>query len=99
MQMTHSWWPRGTAGGDTAAKAETAVAAVVQYITDMGLKVAASKTEALFFYKGRSRGKPPPIHIRVGGTSILVGDRLNYLGLLLDGKWTFGHHFDPCPQG
>jgi len=59
----------------------------------MGLKVAAQKTEAIYFY-GRASGVPPPTHINVGRTSILVGDRIKYLGLLLDGKWTFGHHFD-----
>jgi len=64
----------GDSWGDTAAKAETAVVAVVRYITDMGLTVAVSKTEALFFYKGRSIGSPPPTHICVGEASILVGD-------------------------
>lgn len=58
----------------------------------MGLKVAAHKTEAMFFY-GRASGVPPETRIRVGGTSILVGDRIRYLGLLLDGKWRFEHHF------
>jgi len=41
-----------------AAKAEVAVAHVVQSITDMGLKVAANKTEAIFLY-GKASGKPP----------------------------------------
>jgi len=83
----------GDSWGDTAAKAETTVAAVVRSISGMGLKVTASKTETLFFY-GRASGKPPQTHIRIGGTSILVGDRIKYLGLLLDGQWKFGHHFD-----
>ncbi|XP_072766218.1 uncharacterized protein [Anoplolepis gracilipes] len=84
---------RGEQLGDTAAKAETAVAAVVQSITGMGLGVAAQKTEALYFHS-KSSGKPPRTHIRVGGTSISVGNRLKYLGLLLDGEWKFGHHFN-----
>jgi len=84
----------GDGWGDTAAKAEVAVAAVVRCITGMRLTVAVSKTEAPFFYKGRSLGSPPQTHIRVGKASILVGDRLKYLGLLLDSKWLFGHHFD-----
>jgi len=71
------------------AKAE---AGVVRGITKMGLKVAVQKTEAIFFFN-RASGVPPEAHIRIGGTSILVGDRLKYLGLLLDGRWRFGHHF------
>ncbi|XP_072766612.1 uncharacterized protein [Anoplolepis gracilipes] len=84
---------RGEQLGDTAAKAETAVAVVVQSITGMGLRVAAQKTEALYFHS-KSSGKPPRTHIRVGDTSISVGNRLKYLGLLLDGEWKFGHHFN-----
>jgi len=78
--------------GDTTARAEAAVACVVRGVTDMGLKVTAHKTEAMFFY-GRASGVPPETRIRVGGTSILVGDQIRYLGLLLDDKWRFGHHF------
>jgi len=47
------------------------------------------KTEAMFFYE-KASGIPPPTHIGVDGTSILVGDWIKYLGLLLDGKWTLG---------
>jgi len=47
----------------------------------------------MFFY-GKASGVPPETHIRVGDTSILVGDRIKYLGLLLNGQWRFGHHFD-----
>jgi len=79
----------GDGWGNTAARAEVAVARVVREITDMGLQVAAQKTEAMFFSRA-----PPPTHIGVGGTSILVGDRIKYLSLLLDGRWPFGHHFD-----
>lgn len=63
----------GDSWGDTAAKAEIAVAVVVQGITGMGLRVAANETEALYFY-GRSSGRPPKTHIRVGGNLILVRD-------------------------
>lgn len=83
----------GADWGDTLARAEMAVARVVRGITDMGLKVAAQKTESVFFY-GKSSGQPPPVHIGVGGTSVLVGDRIKYLGLLLDGRWSFGLHFE-----
>jgi len=66
---------------------------VVQGITDMGLQVASQKTEAIYFYR-KTFGAPPSTHIRIKGTSILMGDRFKYLGLLLDGTWTFRHHFD-----
>jgi len=64
----------------------------VRGVHDMGLRVAANKTEAIYFYD-KASWAPSEIRIRVAGTSILVGDRLKYLGLLLDGRWSFGHHF------
>jgi len=87
VAVRDSWW-------DAAARAEIAVARVVREISDMGLQVAVQKTEALYFY-GKASGKPLPTHIGLEGTSILVGDRVKYLGCLLDGTWTFGYHFDP----
>lgn len=83
----------GNSWGDVTAKAEIAVTCVIQGISDVRLKVAVQKTEALFFY-GRVSGKPPMTHIRVGEASILVRDRLKYLDLLLDGMWSFEHYFD-----
>lgn len=62
--------------GDAAARAEIAVARMVGEITDMGPQVAVQKTEAMYFH-GKASGTPPPTHISIGGTSILVGDRLN----------------------
>lgn len=52
--------------------AET-TARVVREVTGMGLKVAANKTEALFFC-GSALGKPPRTHIQVCDTRVLVGD-------------------------
>jgi len=71
--------------GNAAAMAKTAVARVVREVTGMGLKMVAKKTEALFFYSN-AFGKPPRTHIRVCDARVLIGDRLKYLGLLLDGK-------------
>jgi len=76
----------GDSWRDAAARTDIAVARVVRGITDMGVQVAVQKTEAIYFY-GKASGKPPLTHIVVRGTSILVGDRIKYLG-------TFGHHFD-----
>lgn len=83
----------GEEWGNTIARAEMAVTCVVRKITDLGLKVATHKTEALGFYS-RASGKPPEIRLRFGDTSVLAGARIKYLGLLLDGMWRFGHHFD-----
>jgi len=74
-------------------KAEMAVVCVVREVTNVGLKVAAQKIEALYFYS-RTWGKPPRTYIRVSGTRVLVGGQLKYLGLLLDGQWKFGPHFE-----
>jgi len=81
----------GANWGDTLARAKTAVARVVRGITDMGLKVAAHKTEALFFY-GKSSGQPPPAYIGIGGTSILVGSPVKISRSPT--RWSFGLHFE-----
>lgn len=62
--------------GDVTAKAEVAFAGVVRSITDMGLRMAAHKTKALYFYSKASNPPPPQAHIRVGGTHVLVGNRI-----------------------
>jgi len=77
----------GEEWGNTTARAEMAVACVVHRIVDLGLRVAAHKTEALGFY-ARASKKPPKIRLRIGDTSVLVGDRIKYLDLLLVEIWT-----------
>lgn len=52
----------GARWGDATARAEIAVAQVMRNITDMGMKVAANKTEAMFCYN-RASGKPPYVPI------------------------------------
>ncbi|XP_029666674.1 uncharacterized protein LOC115237640 [Formica exsecta] len=58
----------------------------------MGLWVAPHKTEAVFMHDG-SCGAPPVAHIIVEGTRVLVGDQIKYLGLHIDGTWSFTEHF------
>ena len=47
---------------------------VVDRIRDLGLEIAAHKTEAMWFHSPRSRCKPPDgIELRIGGASVRVG--------------------------
>ncbi|XP_026830958.1 uncharacterized protein LOC113563522 [Ooceraea biroi] len=57
----------------------------------MGMEVAPRKSEAMFLHRG---GTPPPSSIRVAGHLVPVGSRLKYLGLTLDGRWSFERHFE-----
>ncbi|XP_026830959.1 uncharacterized protein LOC113563489 [Ooceraea biroi] len=82
----------GPSWGEASGLAELAVAVVVRAIREAGLEVAPQKTQAMFFFDHR-RGLPPPAEIRVGGVSVPVGTKMKYLGLTLDGTWSFGEHF------
>lgn len=64
---------------------ETRLASVVDGTRGLGLQISLQKTEA---------GGPPRSWIMVGGSCVQVGDQINYLGLLLDGRWRFDVHFD-----
>lgn len=83
----------GADWGEATRTTNLAVACVVRAIKDMGLRVAPSKTEAIFFHSGL-RGRPPTAHIQVDGTPVQLGKCLKYLGLQLDGRWSFDDHFD-----
>lgn len=82
----------GNTWGEATARANMALARVVRTISGIGLKVAPQKTEAVFFHDG-SHGVPPKTQIRIGNTPVEVGTHIKYLGLHLDGRWTFGEHF------
>ncbi|XP_025158384.1 uncharacterized protein LOC112589418 [Harpegnathos saltator] len=58
---------------------------VVGTISDLGLKVAPHKTEAIFFHDC-SRGAPPETRVLVDGVRVHVGPTIKYLGLTLDGR-------------
>nr|XP_026499748.1 uncharacterized protein LOC113403422 [Vanessa tameamea] len=58
----------------------------------LGLRVSISKTEALLFH-GPRKGPPRGESITVRGTVIKVQAQMKYLGLILDGRWSFGQHF------
>lgn len=40
-----------------------------------------------------SQGTPPKVQITMKNTPVEVGTHMKYLGLHLDGKWSFGEHF------
>ncbi|XP_023289848.1 uncharacterized protein LOC111674313 [Orussus abietinus] len=81
--------------GRTLALAEVAVQRVVAAVRDLGLEVAPHKTEALWIHnKPRREGPPPQTLVRVGGAYVQVQDSMRYLGLDLDGHWSFEGHLD-----
>jgi len=77
---------------DAIALGNIAVAGVVRGIKALGLEMAPRKTEAVFFHDG-SRGPPPRLTFVVDGHDVQVGTRMKYLGLHLDGRWTFEKQF------
>ncbi|TLM45763.1 hypothetical protein FEC26_18990, partial [Acinetobacter baumannii] len=85
-----------TARGDdyrsAAILAVAGVATVVSRIKRLGLEVALHKSEAVCFHSARE-GPPQGANLVVGGVTIAVQPKLKYLGLVLDSKWRFDHHF------
>ncbi|XP_025156765.1 uncharacterized protein LOC112589073 [Harpegnathos saltator] len=69
-----------------------ALATVAGTISDLDLKVAPHKTEAVYFHDG-SRGAPPENRLMVDGVRVHVGPTIKYLDLTLDGRWDFRAHF------
>lgn len=67
-------------------------ATVVSRIRRLGLEVALNKCEAICFH-GSHAALPPNLSLKVGGTEIVIGRTIRYLGLILDSRWNFGAHF------
>ncbi|XP_041988955.1 uncharacterized protein LOC121740348 [Aricia agestis] len=84
---------RGRTYQEAARLTESAVSLVVSRIRRLGLRVRFEKTEALMFRGPGKRGPPPGARLRVGDEEIRVSPTIKYLGLTLDGRWTFGPHF------
>lgn len=83
---------RGSTHREAPLLATPGIAQVVQRIRALGLKVALHKSEALAFHDPR-KAPPQGAFIVVGRTSIAVGSAMKYLGLDLDGRWSFYEHF------
>ncbi|XP_045535743.1 uncharacterized protein LOC106719018 [Papilio machaon] len=77
---------------ESARVGTAGVAQVVSRIRALGLEVALHKSEALYFH-GPRRKPPPGSQITVGGVNIKVESHMKYLGLMLDGRWSFEGHF------
>lgn len=78
----------------TTRLAELGVAVVVNKIRSLGLTIAPHKTDALWLH-GLRRGREPPVtSVRVGEAEVQVGQFIKYLGLTLDGRWSFDEHFN-----
>lgn len=78
---------------EAITRGEVAAHSVIRSIQDAGLRVAANKTEALFFYE-KIKGPPPPnLTLVVDTARISIGSQIKYLGLILDSGWNFQNHF------
>lgn len=75
-----------------AMRASDQISAVLRRIRELGLAVAAEKTEVVLFRGSRIR---PPINVsvRVGECSISPSLAMKYLGIYLDSRLTFEEHF------
>ncbi|XP_046964201.1 uncharacterized protein LOC124533080 [Vanessa cardui] len=75
-------------------RAELGVELVVAKICELGLRIAPHKTEALWFYKWPVGREPPRSQIiRVGDSNVQVSRYMKYLGIVLDGRWSFEENF------
>jgi hypothetical protein len=71
------------------------VACVIKEIKRLELCVSPTKSEVLGFYDNRHRGPlPPGLAISIDKGKVMVGQRLKYLGITIDGQWTFEPHFE-----
>ncbi|KMQ88867.1 reverse transcriptase [Lasius niger] len=75
------------------ARANLQVNLVVNRIKRLGLKVSASKTEAVLFRGPRRKIGNFPV-VTVDGEFVQVGTSMKYLGVMLDSRMTFQTHFE-----
>ncbi|CAH2100621.1 unnamed protein product [Euphydryas editha] len=66
---------------------------VIGRIESLGLRVRIDKTEALLFRGTGRKGPPPGATLQIGEGRVRMSPQMKYLGLILDGGWTFGPHF------
>lgn len=68
------------------------VAAAMNRIENLGLKVATEKSEVILFQRSRKK-IPKGLEVRVGEGWVTIRDTLKYLGVILDKNLTFRQHF------
>ena len=73
---------------------ETAVACAVRAIQRLGLSVSPAKSEAMWFGHRRKGTPPPGLSVNINGEEVPVRRQMNYLGLIIDSRWTFKSHFE-----
>ena len=73
---------------------EAGLAALSNKITNLGLEMAAQKTEAAWFHGLPRNRHPLSSWIAVGRERIPIGRKIKYLGLLFDGRLVFEAHFE-----
>lgn len=79
---------------DTFYACETAnrqIRRLLRLIKELGLQISEAKTEATLFSRRGLIGDPK---IRVGGTEIRVGNKMKYLGVILDSRLSFAPHME-----
>lgn len=77
--------------GLTRLRTSLLVARAILQISNLGLKVAKEKTEAILFH-GRGLTRLPS-SIMMGDASISLSPSIKYLGVFIDIRWTFSDHF------
>lgn len=80
----------GKTTADIETSATVALKLVSRWMTQKGLELAVTKTEAIFF-RGRRRKVSPP-SISFGNTQIIPSPTMLYLGVLLDNRLSFQPH-------
>ncbi|XP_041972118.1 uncharacterized protein LOC121728077 [Aricia agestis] len=78
---------------EAARLAEVEASLIVSRIEWFGLRVRLSKPETLLFRGPGRRGPPPGARLLIGEMEVRMSPTLKCLGLILDGRWTLGPHF------
>ncbi|CAH2100715.1 unnamed protein product [Euphydryas editha] len=86
-------YSRGRNYKEAARLAEVGLDLVISRIENLGLRVRIDKTEALLFRGTGRKGPPPGATLQIGEGRVKMSSQMKYLGLILDGGWTFGPHF------
>lgn len=74
------------------AASNRAVGRITSVIRSLGLRVTPNKTEAVFLHDG-SRGRSSGTQIMVGFVGVQVALQIKYMGLVVDGTWSYDEHF------
>lgn len=80
---------------DLERSANRALEQIANKISDLGLQIAAEKTEAVLF-TGRYKYAIP--EIRICGTPIKITDQMTYLGVVIDRSCFFKSHIQMATQ-